>query len=135
MEQLQQSETNISILSTNPDKIKKYKELLEKVIPIIKNSTNQMEKKQAQDFNILLKLGINVSNNLVLSYLHDAIDHLLCHFSKELDDLLSGKEYSCNGSYELLHDIIRIIMRTILHKQKLPELREFCLQIKSPLQI
>jgi hypothetical protein len=129
MERIQQCETNVSILSTDPDKIKKYKELLDKVIPIIKNSKNEMEKRAGYDFNILLKLAINISNNLVLLYLHDAIDHLLCHFYKELDDLLSGKEYSCNGSYELLHDIIRVIMQTILHKQNLPELREFCLQI------
>lgn len=128
-QQQHQSEPNVSILSTDPDKIKKYKELLEKVIPITRASTNDMDKKMARDFNILLKLAINISNNLVLLYLHDAIDHLLCHFYKELDDLLSGKEYSCNGSYELLHDIIRVIMRAILHKQNLPELREFCLQI------
>jgi hypothetical protein len=129
MERLQQCETNVSILSTDPDKIKKYKELLEKVMSITRASTNDMDKRAGYDFNILLKLAINISNNLVLLYLHDAIDHLLCHFYKELDDLLSGKEYSCNGSYELLHDIIRVIMQTILHKKNLPELREFCLQI------
>lgn len=124
-------ETSVSILSSNSDKIGKYKELLEKVIHIIRTSSNQIEKKQACDFNILLKTAINVSNNLVLMYLHDAIEHLLCHFSKELDDLLGGKEYSCNSSYELLHDIIRVIMQAILHKRNLPELREFFLQIKS----
>ena len=84
------------------DKIEKYKALLQKVIPIIKNSTNQMEKRAGYDFNILLKAAINETNNAVFMYLNDAIEHLLRYFAKNLDDFLSGKEDWENLSKEII---------------------------------
>ena len=83
---LQESESNISILSTDPDKIEKYKALLQRVIPIIKNSTSQMEKRAGYDFNILFKAAINETNNTVWLYLNDAIEHVLRYFAKDLNN-------------------------------------------------
>jgi len=131
MEQ-QLQESNISILSTDPDKIEKYKVLLQKVIPIIKNSTNQMEKRAGYDFNILLKAAINETNNTVFMYLNDAIEHLLRYFAKNLDDFLSGKEdweSQCHPSFCLLNDLTKKIMQSIIHNYMLPEFRKFCLEI------
>jgi hypothetical protein len=128
----QQSETNVSILSSDPDKIKKYKELLDKVIPIIKNSTNEMEKRAGYDFNILLKAAINETNNAVFMYLNDAIEHLLRYFAKNLDDFLSGKEDWENlyhSTYDLLNDLAIKIMQSLLYKDHLQEFRKICLQI------
>ena len=44
----------------------KYKALLQQVIPIAKSSVNQIEKRAGYDFNILLKMALNKSNNLVV---------------------------------------------------------------------
>jgi hypothetical protein len=131
MEQ-QLQESNISILSTDPDKIEKYKALLQKVIPIIKNSTNQIEKRAGYDFNILLKAAINETNNSVFMYLNDAIEHLLRYFAKDLNNFLSGKEdweSQCHPSFCLLNDFAKKIMQSIIHNHMLPEFRKFCLDI------
>jgi hypothetical protein len=132
MEQQLQEESNISILSTDPDKIEKYKALLQKVIPIIQNSTNQMEKRAGYDFNILFKAAINETNNTVWLYLNDAIEHVLRYFAKDLDDFLSGKEdwgNNCDSIYELLHDLAMKIMQSLLYKDHLPGFRKFCLEM------
>ena len=132
MEQQQLQESNISILSTDPDKIEKYKDLLQRVIPIIKNSTNEIEKRAGYDFNILLKAAINESNNSVFMYLNDAIEHLLRYFAKDLDDFLSGKEdweNYCHSTYELIHDLAIKIMQSLLYKDHLQSFRKFCLEI------
>lgn len=128
----QESDTN-SILSTDPDKIKKYKELLDKVIPIIKNSTNKMEKRAGYDFNILLKAAINETNNRGWVYLNDAIEHILRYFAKNLDDLLSGKEDWENlyhSTYDLLNDLAIKIMQSLLYKDDyLQGFRKICLDL------
>ena len=124
-------ENNISILSSDPDKIEKYKDLLQKVIPFTKSLINP-EKQAAYDFNILLKSAINETNNAVFLYLNDALEHLINYFSKELDNLLTGKvdrEQAYNGGYELLHDLACVITQTLFHKRKMPEFRAFCLQV------
>jgi len=131
-QQSQQSENNVSILSTDPDKIKKYKELLDKVIPIIKNSTNEMEKRAGYDFNMLLNAAINETNNTAWLYLNDAVEHLLRYFAKNLDDFLSGKEDWENlyhSTYDLLNDLAIKIMQSLLYKDHLQEFRKICLQI------
>ena len=125
----QQSDPN-SILSTDPDKIEKYKALLEKVIPIIKNSTNEIEKRAGYDFNILLKAAINETNNSVWMYLNDAIENLLRYFAKNLDDFLSGKEDWENiyhSTYDLLNDLAIKIMQSLLYKDHLQGFRKICL--------
>ena len=122
---------NVSILSSDPDKIEKYKDLLQKVIPFTKSLVKQ-EKQAAYDFNILLKSAINEHNNLVFSQLNDALEHLINYFSKELDNLLTGKvdwELAYNGGYELLNDIACVIMQTLFHKRNIQKFREFCLQV------
>ena len=129
---LQESETNISILSTDPDKIEKYNALLKKVIHIIHNSSNKMEKRTGYDFNVLLKTAINETNNSVFLYLNEAIEHVIRHFAQELDNFISGKEnweIHCHPTYELLHDFARVIMQSLLHKDHLPEFRKFCLEL------
>ena len=125
-------ETNNSILSNDPDKIEKYNVLLQKVIPIAKSATLELEKRAAYDFIILLKSALNQSNNLVLIYLNDAIEHLIRYFSKELQALFNGSvdwENTFHNGYALLNDLTRFIMQSILHRQKLKEFRQFCLQI------
>ena len=125
-------ESNISILSTDPDKIEKYKDLLQRVIPIIKNSTNEIEKRAGYDFNILLKAAINESNNSVFMYLNDAIEHLLRYFAKDLDDFLSGKEDWENlyhSTYDLLNDLAIKIIQSLLYKDHLQGFRKICLEI------
>ena len=129
---LQESEPNISILSTDPDKIEKYNALLKKVIHVIHNSSNKMEKRAGYDFNVLLKTAINETNNSVFLYLNEAIEHVIRHFTQELDKFISGKENwetHYHVTYELLHDFARVIMQSLLHKDKLPEFREFCLEL------
>ena len=136
MEQLQQQiathDNEISILSTDPDKIEKYKALLQKVIPVIKNSTNKMEKRAGYDLNILLKAAINETNNTVFMYLNDSIEHLLRYFSKNLDEFINGKidwENSYYTCYDLLNDYSKGIMQSLLHNDVLPEFRKLCLEI------
>jgi hypothetical protein len=135
MEQIQEQqspETNISILSSDPDKIEKYKALLQKVIPIIQNSTNKMERRAGYDFNILLKAAINETNNTVWMYLNDAIEHVLRYFAKNLDDFLSGKENwenYCDSTYGLLNDLAIKIMQSLLYKDHLQGFRKICLEI------
>lgn len=120
-----------AILSPNIDKIATYNELLQKVIPFIK-SDNILEKKAAYDLNILLKCGINKTQNDVILYLHDAIDHLIQYFMPDLNLLINNQinltDYH-NQSYKLLHDLVIVIMQTVMHKRKIEEFRKFCLQI------
>ena len=120
-----------AILSPNIDKIATYNDLLQKVIPFIK-SDNILEKKAAYDLNILLKCGINNTQNDVILYLHDAIDHLIQYFMPDLNLLINNQinltDYQ-NQSYKLLHDLVIVIMQTVMHKRKIEEFRKFCLQI------
>jgi hypothetical protein len=120
-----------AILSEVDDKIARYKDLLAKVIPFTK-SDNVLEKKAAYDLNILLKCGINTTNNTVIMYLSDAIDHLIQHFIPDLNNLINNQvnldDYQ-NQGYALLHDLVVVIMRTVMHKNKVEEFRQFCLQI------
>jgi hypothetical protein len=120
-----------AILSPNIDKIATYNDLLQKVIPFIK-SDNILEKKAAYDLNILLKCGINKTQNDVIMYLHDAIDHLIQYFMPDLNLLINNQinltDYH-NQSYQLLHDLVIVIMQTVMHKRKIEEFRKFCLQI------
>ncbi len=120
-----------AILSPNIDKIATYNDLLQKVIPFIK-SDNILEKKAAYDLNILLKCGINKTQNDVIMYLHDAIDHLIQYFMPDLNLLINNQinltDYH-NQSYKLLHDLVIVIMQTVMHKRKIEEFRKFCLQI------
>ena len=132
MEQQQLQESNISILSTDPDKIEKYKALLQKVILIIKNSTNEMEKRAGYDFNMLLNAAINETNNTAWLYLNDAVEHLLRYFAKNLDDFLSGKEDWENlyhYTYDLLNDLAIKIVQSLLYKDHLQGFRKICLEI------
>lgn len=125
--------SNISnaILSQTDDKITVYKDLLAKVIPFTK-SENILEKRAAYDLNILLKCGINKTNNTVLLYLSDALDHLIKHFMPDLNTLINNQinldDYHHQG-YALLHDLVIVIMRTVMNKTKVEEFRQFCLQI------
>ena len=122
---------NVSILSSDPDKIEKYKDLLQKVIPFTKSLIKQ-EKRAAYDFNILLKSAINEYNCAVFVYLNDALEHLINYFLKDLDNLLAGKvdwENTYNSGYELLNDLACVITQTLFHKKNMPQFREFCLQI------
>ena len=120
-----------AILSEIDDKIANYKDLLAKVIPFTK-STNVLEKRAAYDLNILLKCGINKTNNTVIMYLQDALDHLIKHFMPELNNLINNQinldDYQ-NQGYALLHDLVVVIMRTVMHKTKVEEFKQFCLQI------
>jgi hypothetical protein len=120
-----------AILSEVDDKIARYKDLLAKVIPFTK-SDNVLEKKAAYDLNILLKCGINTTNNTVIMYLSDAIDHLIQHFIPDLNNLINNQvnldDYQ-NQGYALLHDLVVVIMKTVMHKNKVEEFRQFCLQI------
>lgn len=129
----QSTTTNIvSILSSDSNKIEKYKDLLKKVIPFAQSSKIQIEKKAAFDFSILLKSAINESNNSVLLYINDAIEHLIRYFMEDLIALIDQKvdwEFSYNSNYDFLHDLACIIIRTMLHKNKLEEFRQLCLQI------
>ena len=120
-----------AILSEIDDKIANYKDLLAKVIPFTK-STNVLEKRAAYDLNILLKCGINKTNNKVIMYLQDALDHLIKHFMPELNNLINNQinldDYQ-NQGYALLHDLVVVIMRTVMNKNKVEEFKQFCLQI------
>lgn len=120
-----------AILSEIDDKITNYKDLLAKVIPFTK-STNVLEKRAAYDLNILLKCGINKTNNTVIMYLQDALDHLIKHFMPELNNLINNQinldDYQNQGC-ALLHDLVVVIMRTVMHKTKVEEFKQFCLQI------
>jgi len=133
MEQHNQlNESNDSILSLNADKIENYNELLQKVILLAKSATNEMEKSAGYAFIVLLKSAINETNNLVLLFLRDAIEHLLKYFSEDLQQLLDKNvdwENSYNGRYYLLQDLIKVILQSVSHKQNLEKFREFCLQI------
>jgi hypothetical protein len=120
-----------AILSVVNDKIARYKDLLAKVIPFTK-SDNVLEKRAAYDLNILLKCGINTTNNTVIMYLSDALDHLIQHFMPELNNLINNQvnldDYQ-NQGYALLHDLVIVIMQTVMNKKKIEEFRQFCLQI------
>ena len=120
-----------AILSQTDDKITNYKDLLSKVIPFTK-SDNVLEKRAAYDLNILLKCGINKTNNTVIMYLSDALDHLIQHFMPDLNNLINKQivldDYHHQG-YALLHDLVIVIMRTVMNKTKVEEFRQFCLQI------
>jgi len=130
-EQSEQSQTQSnSILSNAPDKIEKYKTLLHQVSHFI--SSNETEKRIAFDFRILFKSAINETGNNVFLILNDALEHLICHFQKDYDKLINKKinwDLGYYGDYELLHDIAKVIMQTLLHKQNVLEFRTFCLQI------
>ena len=120
-----------AILSFDTDKIANYKDLLAKVIPFMK-SDNILEKRAAYDLNILLKCRINKTNNTVIMYLQDALDHLIQHFMPDLNSLINNQidlEKYHNQGYELLHDLVLVIMQTVMNKRKIEEFRQFCLQI------
>jgi hypothetical protein len=120
-----------AILSSDTDKITIYKDLLAKVFPFTK-SDNILEKRAAYDLNILLKCGINKTNNTVIMYIQDALDHLIQHFMPDLNCLINNQinldDYN-NQGYGLLHDLVLVIMQTVMHKKKIEEFRQFCLQI------
>lgn len=122
---------NNSILSSGYDKIEKYKSLIED-IKLFTQSSDQLEKKAALDFHILLTFAINKTNNQVLAYLNDAIEHLIEHFMCELTNLIEKNVDWTSGAnvhYDLLNDLTCVITQTLLHKQNQKEFREFCLQI------
>ena len=120
-----------SILSPVADKIELYNDLLKKVIPFTK-SDNVLEKRAAYDLNILLKCGINKTNNTVIMYLSDAIAHLIQYFMPALNTLINHQvdldDYN-NQGFELLHDLAMVIMQTATHKKNVEEFRQFCLKI------
>jgi hypothetical protein len=95
-----------------------------------------MEKRAAYDFIILLNAAINETQNLVFTYLNDAIEHILCYFDKNLHELIDNADdpdnkiqYSINTNYELLNNFAKIVMQSILYKQKLKDIRQLCLQL------
>ena len=120
-----------SILSPATDKIELYNDLLKKVIPFTK-SDNILEKRAAYDLNILLKCGINKTNNTVIMYLSDAIAHLIQYFMPALNTLINHEvnldDYN-NQGFELLHDLAMVIMQIASQKKNVEEFRQFCLKI------
>jgi len=119
----------VSILSTDPDKIEKYRFLLNKVKPFIQSS-EKLEKRAAVDLNILLKCAINQSDNTVLFFLNPAIEHLVNYFMASIYDIIGQKidwTYSHICCYDMLNDLVQVIMQTVLHKQNMMEFSQLCL--------
>jgi len=125
----QQSESNTSILSTDPDKIEKYNALLQKVTQVTKNATDKGEKRAGYSFIVLIKSGINETNNSIFFYLNGAIEHLIRYFAEDLDNFIDGKEQLRHTCYELLHNLARTILQTAIHRRNLKKFKEFCFQI------
>jgi hypothetical protein len=123
------------VWSNITNKPEKYKELLEAVLPFVKSKDN-IEKRAAYDFNIILKSAINDQNSATLLYLNEGIIHVIEFFTNKLLDLINNKINEdtyindfTNYDYDLIHDICIVILNQILYKNKLRELKEFLLNI------
>jgi aspartyl/asparaginyl beta-hydroxylase (cupin superfamily) len=81
------------------------------VIPFTK-SENVLEKRAAYDLNILLKCGINKTNNTVIMYLSDALDHLIKHFMPDLNNLINKLITRFNFNPVLLERLLDINFKT-----------------------
>jgi hypothetical protein len=114
------------------DKITKYNDLLSRVNPLIRSSIKN-EKYVAYDFGIIINSAINKYDNDVLLFLHDGIDHAIEHFMPEFLKLVDKKivweDEAPNVHFDLLHDVARVIMNTMIHKNNLEDFRDFLLQM------
>ena len=114
------------------DKITKYNDLLLKVLPLTRSSIKN-ERYVAYDFTIIINAAINKYNYDVLLFLHDGIEHVIDHFMPEFLNLVDKKivwdqEFS-NVHFDLLHDVARVIMNKMIHKNNLKDFRDFLLQM------
>jgi len=129
---MSQDTNSISINELTINKKEMYEEILQKVIPFTK-SDNEIVKKAAYDFNILLKSAINKSNSPTLTYLNNGIEHTIEHFTKELYDLINNRidpdVWSNDNTYGLLNDIAKVVCQQLLYKNKLEEVNNFLISI------
>ena len=129
----QDTESTVNIINeTLMSKKKKYEELLQKVIPFTK-SKNEIVKRAAYDFNILLKSAINEKTSATFLFLNEGIEHAIEHFTVELTDLINNRidpnTSICDSHYGLLNDIAKVICQQLLFRNKLPELKKFLMEI------
>jgi hypothetical protein len=128
---MSQATESTNIMSTI-NKIEEYKELLQKVLPFTK-SENEIVKRAAYDFNILLKSAINEKNSTTLLFLNEGIKHTIDHFTTELLDLINNRIdpniHMGDSHYGLLNDIAKVICQQLLFKNKLNEVKVFLMEI------
>jgi hypothetical protein len=128
---MSQATESTNIMSTI-NKIEEYKELLQKVLPFTK-SENEIVKRAAWDFNILLKSVINEKNSPTLLFLNEGIKHAIDHFTTELLDLINNRIdpniHMGDSHYGLLNDIAKVICQQLLFKNKLNEVKDFLMKI------
>lgn len=114
------------------DKKEMYRELLQKVIPFTK-SDNEVVKRAAYDFNIILKCAINDSNSSTLTYLNQGIEHAIEYFTKNLLDLINNRidpeTNFYDTTYGLINDIAKILLDQLLYRNKLKEFKTFLMEI------
>ena len=129
------SQDNESIAIVNEpimSKKEEYKELLQKVIPFTK-SENEIVKRAAYDFHILLKSAINEKNSTTFLFLNDGIEHAIEHFTVELTDLINNRIdpniHMGDSHYGLLNDIAKVICQQLFFRNKLPEFKKFLMEI------
>jgi hypothetical protein len=128
-------ESIVIIINETPSPINKkenYKELLQKVIPFTK-SENEIVKRAAYDFHILLKSAINEENSKTFLFLNEGIEHAIEHFTVELTDLINNRidpDINSNDTnYGLVNDVAKVICQQLLFRNKLPELKKFLMEM------
>lgn len=113
-------------------KEKKYKELAQLTFPYLK-SENKIIHHIAHNFNVLLVFALNPSNNPIVLFLSEAIEHVIEHFTNHLIKLLNNKiniqtdENDVN--YLFLDDIIRLLNEQLILKKKSEAIKDFLLKI------
>jgi len=111
---------------------KNFKELFKLTLPFL-NSEIRFVRQASYDFCILLEFAFNPSNDPILLFLNEAIEHVIEYFTPEMMKLLNNSiniEYYANYvHYDLLNDIIKVLKEQLIFQNKSEDIKDFLLQI------
>lgn len=113
----------MSQIASNMEHISDYKKMQDIITPFCW-SKSFLEKKTAMDFRIILMSIINKDNNVSLIYLHNGLKNVFNYFMMDFINFTEKKvDMETCGiiSYDIIHDIAKIIVHQILHKDRLHE--------------
>lgn len=112
---------------------KKYKELTQLTLPFLLEHEHKIIRHIAYNFKVLLDFAVNLSNNQILSFFSEAIEHVIEYFTCELIKLLNNKiniqTDENDTNYLFLDDIVSLLKEQLLLKNKSEAIKDFLLKI------
>ena len=131
--QEESSNTISSIFSSDLPMLKKYTAIVILLSDVHKNG-NELMKEYAVHLAKLLGNIINASNNIILTELKDALEHVLVSYMADIRYLLKGgtiSEESCNelSRSNLLKDINAMVNDQMKHGDKIAQVKEIMFSV------